>query len=303
MFDPDAVLEIIDKTLQTNRVLGDLLTPENKSILMEHSLIRPVQPGDVLCHQGQLDKTLYLMILGEVEVNTLADGNLTSLARLGAGELIGEISALFSVPRIANVVATQPSVVLEIPSNVFWNILHTNPFVKDSIIKRCKQRVIETSLRCVPIFNDLQKQSMSELSSLSSLVKVDKDTIVANEGQVERSMYVICSGTARVYINVKGTPITVALLHPGDYFGEYSLFSGDARSASVSALTDLQLVVLEGEAFQSFIDYHEDTGHKINLNWSQRLDELDEKRDSFKTREIAESRLNQIQAMLNSTTQ
>ena len=170
MFDPDAVLEIIDKTLQTNRLLGDLLTPENKSVLMEYSLIRPVQPGDILCEQGKVDNTLYLIVLGEVEVNTLVDSNLMSLARLGTGELTGEISALFSIPRIANVVVTKPSVVLEIPSNVFWNILHTNTFVKDSIVKRCKKRVLETSLRCVPIFSDLDNQSMNELSSLSSLV-------------------------------------------------------------------------------------------------------------------------------------
>lgn len=65
-----------------------------------------------------------------------------------------------------------------------------------------------------------------------------------------------------------GKQITIALLHPGDYFGEYSLFSGDARSASVSAIADLQLVVLKGESFQDFIDYNQDVGEKINITWA-----------------------------------
>jgi CRP-like cAMP-binding protein len=303
MFDPDVIATVIDKTLQNNRILGDLLTPENKSILLNNSLIRPVRVGEVLCHQGQIDQTLYLIVQGEVEVNTLANGDLASLAKLGAGELIGEISALFSVPRIANVVVTHPSVVLEIPASVFWNILRENPFAKDEIVKRCRNRIIETSLRCVPIFADLENQSMSELSGVSSLIKASKNSVVAHEGEVERSMYVICSGTARVYITIKDKQITVALLHPGDYFGEYSLFSGDARSASVSAITDLQLVELKGESFQSFIDYYGDIGHKIKVNWDQRKNELEEMWESLNIRETAEARLNQIQQLLDTTLQ
>lgn len=301
MFDPDVVATIIDKSLQNNKILGDLLTSENKSLLMNNSLIRPVRVGEVLCHQGQIDKTLYLIVQGEVEVNTLVNGDLTSLAKLRAGELIGEISALFSVPRIANVVVTQPSVLLEIPANVFWNILRENPFAKDEIVKRCRHRIIETSLRCVPIFADLDNQSMSELSGLSSLKKAEKNSIVAHEGEVERSMYVICSGTARVYITLNGKQITVALLHPGDYFGEYSLLSGDERSASVSAITDMQLVELKGESFQSFMEYYEDIEHKINVNWEQRRNELEEMLDSLNTRELAEARFNQIEQMLSTT--
>lgn len=108
----------------------------------------------------------------------------------------GVISALFSIPIIANVVVIQPAVVLEIPANIFWNILKENPFAIDEIIKRCRNRVIETSLHCVPLITDLDKQSMGEFSGLSSLTKADKNSIVVCEGKVERSMYVICSGTA-----------------------------------------------------------------------------------------------------------
>ena len=300
MFDPDVVSAIIDKSIQNNSLLGDLFTPENKKILLTNSLIRPVNVGGVLCRQGEIEKTLFLIVQGEVEVSADTNGDLTAMARLGAGELIGEISALFSVPRIANVVVTQASVVLEIPANVFWGILRENNFAKDEIVKRCKKRIVETSLRSVPLFADLDIQSMNELSGLSSLKKAEKNSIVAHEGQVERSMYVICSGTARVYITLNGKQVTIALLHPGDYFGEYSLFSGDERSASVSAITDLQLVELKGESFQSFIDYFADIGHQIDINWAERQTELEEKRDSLNSRKLAESRLNQIQQMLNS---
>ena len=114
-------------------------------------------------------------------------------------------------------------------------------------------------------------------------------------------MYVICSGTARVYITVNGKEVNIALLHPGDYFGEYSLFTGEARSASVSALTDLQLVELKGESFHSFIDYNEDAEYKISLESFQRQDQLELMRDSLIARQAAERRLSQVQNMLSTT--
>ena len=303
MFDPEAVSEIINHTLQNNSILGTLLTPENTATLLNYSLIRPVSAGDVLCQQGKVDKTLYFLVQGEVDVITTIDGELKTITTLEAGELIGEISALFSIPRIANIVVTQPSIVLEISANVFWSILHENPFAKDEIIKRSRKRITETSLRCVPIFTDLDSESMRELSSLATLIQAEKNAIIANEGAVERCMYVICSGTARVYINLKGVQYTIALLQPGDYFGEYSLFSGGARSASVSAITDLRLVELKGESFQSFVEYFGDIGQEINDSCQRRLDELGELRDGLNTRKIAETRLQQVQQMLGEKSQ
>lgn len=268
---------------------------------MQNSLIRPFETGQVLCRQDHTDRTLYLIIQGEVEVSSVTDGRTSSLGKLGAGELVGEVSLLFMMPRIATVTAAQPSVVLEIPSEVFSTLLDENQLLENAVVKHCKDRVIETSLRSVPVFNELDKQSLSELCYLSSLVKAEKNAIVAHEGKTERSMFVVCNGTARVYINVDGKEITVALLHPGDYFGEYSLFTGKARTASVSALTDLHLVVLEGEALFSFAEYNEETEREINQNALQRKQDLNKIRmgDGLLARQAAETSLNQVQDMLS----
>ena len=122
--------------------------------------------------------------------------------------------------------------------------------------------------------------------------------MIANEGMKERSMYVICSGTARVYIKVNGKEVTIALLHPGDYFGEYSFFTGEARSASVVAVTNLHLVVLEGESFQSFINYNEDVEYDIGQNSMQRQDQLRNMRFGLPLRTGAEQRLGKVQELL-----
>ena len=297
MLDPEIILGIVDNTLKRNAVFGDLLTPESKVSLVKNSLIRFVETGQILCKQNQDDNALFLIIDGEVEVSTESNGSTGSLGKLGAGELIGEIAALFLIPRIATVTAARPSVVLEIPCEIFSELLAETPALRDAVNKRSRNRIVETSLRCVPIFKDLDIQPFSELCYLSSVVKANKNDVIVREGGTERSMYVICSGTARVYITVGGKEINIALLRPGDYFGEYALLTEEPRSASVSALTDLQLVLLEGEALQSFIDFYNNVEDQLKLNTFHRKQSLDLMQDSLATRQTAETRLQNFQHM------
>lgn len=295
MLDPEIILGIVDNSLKRNAVFGDLLPPESKASLVKNSLIRFAETGQILCRQGQDDNALFLVIDGEFEVSTESNGRTTSLGKLGPGELIGEIAALFLIPRIATVTATRPSAVLEIPCEIFSELLAENPAIRAAVNKRSRNRVVETSLRCVPIFNDLDAQPFGELCYLSSVVKAKKNEVIVREGGTERSMYVICSGTARVYITVDGKEINISLLRPGDYFGEYALLTGEPRSASVSALTDLQLVLLEGEALQSFIDYYNNVENQLKLNTLLRKQSLDLMHDSLVTRQTAETRLKNFQ--------
>ena len=299
MIEPEVILGIVDSSVKRNAVFGDLLTTENKSYLINNSIIHPAETGQVLCRQNDLDNTLFLIVDGEVEVSIETDGNKMSLGKLGSGELVGEIASLLLIPRIATVTVARPSVILEIPYEIFSGIISENMDIKNIIQKRCRDRITETSLRCVPVFNDMDNQSFSELCYISSLKKAYKGDIIANEGKLERQLYVICSGTARVYITIDGVDITIALLRPGDYFGEYSVFNSEDRRASVSALTDLQLIVLEGESFQSFIEYNEDIEEKIKLTSSNRIQSLNQIKDSTAVRQSAESRLNKIQHILN----
>jgi len=299
MFEPEIILGIIDNTIKNNGLFGDLLTPENKAYLVQNSLVRPAQAGEILCRQNQLDRAVFFIVKGEVEVTSQSKDKITVLGKLGRGELVGEVSILFRIPRIATVTVTQPSVVLEIPTEIFADILHGNRDLQQAVIKRCKNRIIETSLLRVPVFNKLDMQSLSELCYLASLVKAEKGAVIANEGKKERSMYVICSGIAKVYVTANDKNIAIAHLQPGDYFGEHALFTGSARSASVAALTDLQLVVLEGESFQSFIDYNEDVEFEIGQLSSQRQNELgDMRRENLRGGRLVEQQIDQVLEML-----
>src|SRR4051812_9188318 len=84
------------------------------------------------------------------------------------------------------------------------------------------------------------------MSSNVRQIKAGTRLVVENTSG-SRDMYIIRSGKARVYKSYLGQKITLAVLGPGEVFGEMSFFDAEARSASVEALTDLTAIVIDGE--------------------------------------------------------
>jgi CRP/FNR family transcriptional regulator, cyclic AMP receptor protein len=73
-----------------------------------------ILPDTVLIQEGQPVNTLYILLEGELSVSTGALGG-REIARLGQGEIVGEMSFVDSRPPSATVKAAQASQVFAIP--------------------------------------------------------------------------------------------------------------------------------------------------------------------------------------------
>ena len=58
---------------------------------------------------------------------------------------------------------------------------------------------------------------------------------IIQEGDESDSMFVMLRGTATVSVARNGTGVRVGVMRQGDCFGEFSLLTGDPRSATVRA--------------------------------------------------------------------
>lgn len=298
MHSTKAILDIIDKSIQNNSAFGSLLSEQDRAYLIKNSLIRPAVTGKVLCQQNQSDNFLFLIIDGLVEISVDVKGETHILGKLGSGELIGEIGALFMIPRIATVTVTRPSVILEIPSEVFTDLLSNQPQLHEAVNERFHERAIVTSLRCVPIFRELSDETIKELYQQSSIISARKGDVLVHEGKKGQGLYIMTTGIARVYVTADNEEMTLALLRSGDYFGERSLLTGEPRAASVSALTDIQAVLLEGETFQSLISSNENMKYMLDLDSLIRKHQSDHMRDMPESMQEVENILGQIEEIL-----
>lgn len=100
-------------------------------------------PGEVIIEEGSESDGLYVVTDGELEVTKLSGGRSISLARVGAGEVFGEISLLDNVPRNATVTAITDVGYIKVPSDTFGELLE-NPRMVLRMLRTVTSRLRET---------------------------------------------------------------------------------------------------------------------------------------------------------------
>jgi len=109
---------------------------------------------------------------------------------------------------------------------------------------------IEEVLKNVPFFSNLTTAQLKELASIGVTTSLDGSSIVFREGDAADGLYVILSGSTRIYKRSEdGNEVNLASLKEGDFFGEMALLDGGVRSANVATLTPCEFFTLERPAF------------------------------------------------------
>lgn len=257
------VMHAAEKAINAHDAFGELLNGQEKQYLVDHGVVRSAAPGDMLCHRNQFDTRVYILVLGEVEVSDTVDGKHIVLARLGPGELFGEISALFRIPRVSDVTVTRPSVLIEIPGDVLETVLLARPKLQLAMFESYKERLTETILRSISPLRDLSRDRLATLIAQATLVGIPAGGVIMNEAEQGDALYIIIYGTARVTHEVNGERLNIALLRAGDYFGEWSLLTGAPRTASVEAITRVEALRLDSGSFQEFVQHNPEVRKQI----------------------------------------
>jgi CRP-like cAMP-binding protein len=151
-------------SLTGHYVFDDLLSKKERQYLVENGVVRNLISGDTLCRQNALEESIYILLTGEVEITEQCEAKQVSLGKLQRGDIVGEIGALFSVPRIANVTATKPSVVLEVSASVFSELLSRTPILQGMVYQRLYERSLKTAMQSMPIFTQPNSTELPELS-------------------------------------------------------------------------------------------------------------------------------------------
>ncbi len=111
-------------------------------------------------------------------------------------------------------------------------------------------------MRASDALHGLNDDALTEIDAHLRPVTIDVGGTIVREGEVADCWYLITEGTAAVtHIDIAGEPVTLALLGPGDSFGERALLGGDQRRlATVSALTTVYALALNASDFQRVVD-------------------------------------------------
>ena len=140
-----AIIALNEIDLDKN--FGELLDQEERKYLLKHGKVYEATVGTVLCRENEMGNTVFIILQGEVEIQKDSDGQTKVLGNLGVGELVGEIAALLSMPRIATIMVSQPSIILEVKIDDFSSLLDQVPNLKGMVYKRLGERTIQTTIQ------------------------------------------------------------------------------------------------------------------------------------------------------------
>lgn len=122
-------------------------------------------------------------------------------------------------------------------------------------------------LKKVPLFSGCSKSELAQLAKTADELDVREGTVLTREGKSGREFFVLISGTARV--TKKGRK--VADLGPGDWLGEIALLTDSPRTATVTATSAVDLLVITDRRFRTVVETMPSIALKVLSSIGERL--------------------------------
>ena len=103
--------------------------------------------------------------------------------------------------------------------------------------------IVASDLRNIGLFGALSDEVLAFLAGMLTVVKPTIGETIFREGDEANAMYVVLAGEMEVTKKSRGAvDARVAVLGPGDWFGEMSIVDIQPRSATVRALAPGRLI-------------------------------------------------------------
>jgi CRP-like cAMP-binding protein len=123
----------------------------------------------------------------------------------------------------------------------------------------------------VGLFSGCTRADLERISALTTEVDVAAGTVLIREGDPGRECFVIENGTAKAEL-AGGTATTMG---PGEVVGELALLDQAPRSATVTAESDMRLLVLSSREFATLIDDHPSVRRNVLAAVASRIREAE----------------------------
>lgn len=139
-----------------------------------------------------------------------------------------------------------------------------------------------TALRTLPIFQGVAPERLEAIARSAIMRRVSRGTTVVLAGDATDYVYFVLNGSLKVLVSDEdGREVILTILTQGDIFGEMGVVDAEPRSATVTAVSPSDLVVIAQADFRRILQENFDVSLRIMSNLAHRLREADRKIESL----------------------
>jgi CRP-like cAMP-binding protein len=122
-------------------------------------------------------------------------------------------------------------------------------------------------LKRVPLFSKLSSRELNDVAHIADEIDLPAGKEMATEGDRGREFFVLLKGEAEV---TKGAQ-KINTMKEGDFFGEIALVTKMPRTATVTATTDVDVLVITEQAFDSLLKKSPQIGRGVAEALAERV--------------------------------
>jgi len=231
--------------LETIVLFSEMSRDELKKIAQAMSYI-PVKADTLVIREHDRGDMFFVIHSGEVEVLKEDEAGVNHVvAKLGPGDVFGEIALLEKRPRTSSIRTLTNCKLLALNRQDFERLL-----VDTMGAQKIKQLVqVCAFLRRNPLFRDWPSRALIKIANEFTFEECPAGAEIIHEGQQNEFFYLVYEGEFEV--TKEGKP--VARLGPGDFCGEISLLRGAPANASVTAGQPTRALKLDKDSFLDLV--------------------------------------------------
>ena len=133
-------------------------------------------------------------------------------------------------------------------------------------------------LSYVPIFSDLPAETLKMIENIGTRKVYKKNDVVLMEEKVGTALFVIIKGKVKVArSSTDGREVILTILSESDFFGEMAILDGLTRSATVTAIEESELFLIQRNDFLNLLREYPEISISLLQELTKRLRSADAK--------------------------
>lgn len=138
------------------------LSEADRQMLANNSQVVSAPAGSTILKRGEKSNAAFFVMEGHVVAGVEVGNETQWLETLGEGDFFGEIAALSGQPRTANILAREPSTLLQVPAPTLRHLM-TYPSISQSVRTKFYERLERTNLNDLPRFAGFDQATLRDL--------------------------------------------------------------------------------------------------------------------------------------------